>query len=107
MLFDYFKKQDINHGLDEFKAANNALLLDVRTYSEYREGHIPGSRNIDVAEIGDISSVIKDNSAQIFVYCLSGARSARAVSALKSMGYTKVKNIGGISSYVGQLEKGA
>ncbi len=67
---------------------------------------MPGSRNIDVAEIITVTSVIKDKTAPIFVYCLSGARSARAVSALKSMGYTNVKNIGGISSYSGQVEKG-
>lgn len=106
MLLDFLKKQDINHGFDEFKTASGAFLLDVRTKEEYREGHVPGSRNIDVAEIITVTSVIKDKTAPIFVYCLSGARSARAVSALKSMGYTNVKNIGGISSYTGQVEKG-
>lgn len=107
MFLNFFKKQDINHGFDEFKATNGAVLLDVRTSAEYREGHIPGSKNIDVAEIGSASSAIKDKATPVYVYCYSGSRSARAVSALKSMGYTNVKNIGGISSYSGQVEKGA
>lgn len=107
MFLDFLKKQDINHGFDAFEAVNGAVLLDVRTSAEYREGHVPGSKNIDVTEIGTVTSLIKDKTAPIFVYCLSGARSARAVNALKSMGYTNVKNIGGIRSYSGQVEKGA
>lgn len=107
MFLDFLKKQDINHGFNEFKTVNGAVLLDVRTSAEYREGHVPGSKNIDVAEIATVTSLIKDKKTPTFVYCLSGARSSRAVSALKSMGYTNVKNIGGISSYSGQVEKGA
>lgn len=107
MFLDLLKKQDINRGLDEFKTVNGAVLLDVRTSAEYREGHVPGSKNIDVAEIGNAIAVIEEKTAPIFVCCLSGARSARAVSALKSMGYTNAKNIGGISAYSGQVEKGA
>lgn len=107
MFLDFLKKQDINHGFDEYKTVNGAVLLDVRTSAEYREGHVPGSKNIAVEAIYSVLSLAEDKSTPIFVYCLSGARSSRAVSALKSMGYTNVKNIGGISSYSGHVEKGA
>ena len=40
----------------------------------------------------------------MFVYCHSGAKSGQAVSALRRMGYTNVKNIGGIAAYSGKVE---
>lgn len=105
-MFGFFKREDINVGVDESKTTSGAMLLDVRTKDEYRNGHVPGSKNIDVGEIEKASSLIGDKATPLFVYCLSGARSGRAVSALKGMGYTNVKNIGGINSYNGPVEKG-
>lgn len=106
-MFGFLKREDINKGVDEFKATAGAVLLDVRSKDEYRSGHVPGSKNIDVGEIGKATSVVRDKTTPLFVHCLSGARSSRAVSALKSMGYTNVKNIGGINSYTGPVERGA
>ena len=105
MLFDLFRKQDIDRGVEEFRNTEHAVLLDVRTKEEYRDGHIPGSINIDVAEMHTAPSVLKDKNVPLFVYCYSGARSGRAVSLLKNMGYTNVKNIGGISTYSGRKER--
>ncbi|MDL2238222.1 rhodanese-like domain-containing protein [Christensenellaceae bacterium OttesenSCG-928-K19] len=79
----------------------------MRTKDEYKNGHVPGSKNIDVAEIEKTANLVSDRSTPIFVHCLSGARSGRAVEILKGMGYTSVKNIGGISSYRGSVEKGS
>ena len=42
-FFDFLKGPDINQGIQEYSAAPNAVLLDVRTPQEYQEGHIPGS----------------------------------------------------------------
>ena len=44
-FFDFLKGPDINQGLQEYGSASGAVLLDVRTPQEYREGHIPGSIN--------------------------------------------------------------
>ena len=41
----------------------------------------------------------------LFVYCHSGARSSQAVRLLARMGYTKIKNIGGIAAYTGKVER--
>lgn len=106
-MFGLFKREDINKGIDEYQATRNAVLLDVRSKDEYRSGHVPGSENIDVDDIDEISSLVSDRATSLFVYCLSGARSGKAVSALKRMGYVNVKSIGGISSYKGPMEEGS
>jgi phage shock protein E len=104
-IFDFFKRVDINTGVQEFQQTKDAVLLDVRTSGEYREGHIPGSKNLDVSRIRNAGSVIRDKHTPLFVYCYSGSRSAQATSVLKSMGYTNVNNIGGISGWRGKIER--
>ena len=98
-----FKRTDINAGVDEFRNTPNAALIDVRTKEEYKDGHIEGSINIPLQNIYSVQTVITDLDKPIFVHCLSGARSTQAASVLKSMGYKKVENIGGISAYRGKI----
>lgn len=102
MVLDLFTKKDINQGVQEWKSTNRAILLDVRSRQEYQERHIEGSINIPLDELGQISTKIPDKTTPLFVYCLSGSRSARAEQSLKKAGYQQVRNIGGISSYRGQ-----
>lgn len=106
-MFNFLKSQDINKGIEEAQAVDGSVLLDVRTGDEYRGGHVPGSINVDLAELSKIASLVVDRHTPLFVYCLSGSRSSMAVSMLKSMGYEQVKNIGGINSYTGSIERGA
>lgn len=103
-LFDFLKQPDINQGVEEYKAASGAVLVDVRTVQEYREGHIPESRNVPLQQLDRIASVAKDKDTQLFVYCYSGSRSRQAASILRQMGYANVKNIGGIAAYSGKVE---
>jgi len=103
-LFDFFKKQNINEGVNAFRKENRAMLIDVREPGEYKQGHIPGSRNIPLARINNAKSAIHDMNMPIYVYCQTGSRSSRAASALKKMGYTNVTNIGGIEGFFGKLE---
>lgn len=103
-LLNIFKSRDINEGVKQFRASGNAVLLDVRTRQEYNSGHIPGSLNIPLQEIGAVAQKISDKTTPIFVHCLSGGRSGRAEQLLGGMGYTNVKNIGGIGRYRGELE---
>jgi rhodanese-related sulfurtransferase len=44
-------------------------------------------------------------NAPIFLYCLRGSRSRKAAGILKKMGYAKVKSIGGINGYKGELAR--
>ena len=103
-FFDFFKQADINQGVKEYKAAAGAVLLDVRTPQEYREGHIPGSKNVPLQSLDKVTNFVNNQDTPVFVYCHSGARSAQAVSVLEGMGYTNIKNIGGIAAYAGKVE---
>lgn len=102
-LFDFFKGQDINRGIEDFHQTPGALLLDVRTPEEYRQGHIPDSRNVSLQSLDNVRSIVGDKDTPLFVYCLSGSRSRQAVNLLGSMGYTNVRNIGGIANYKGKV----
>ena len=102
---DFLKGPDINQGVREFSTTAGAVLLDVRTPSEYAEGHIPGSKNLPLQSIDKVEKMVENKATPIFVHCLSGARSRQAAAILKQMGYTNVKNIGGISAYAGKVER--
>jgi len=66
--------------------ANGALIIDVRTAEEYKEGHIEGSLNIPLDEIGEAMTwLVKDVPA--VVVCASGSRSEVAVKILKANGF--------------------
>ena len=103
-IFDFFKQPDINQGVQEYKNAAGAVLLDVRTPQEYREGHIPGSQNVPLQQLDKVEEVTENKDTVLYVYCRSGARSRQAVSLLRAMGYTNVHNIGGIAAYSGKVE---
>ena len=104
-IFDFFKQPDINKGLKEYAEKENAVLLDVRTPQEYRDGHIPGSKNVPLQTLDKVRSVVENKDAELFVYCYSGARSKKATVVLGQMGYTNVQNIGGIAAYSGKVER--
>lgn len=75
----------------------DCIILDVRTAEEFADGHIPGALLIPhdtiEAEAGD---KLPDKAQLILVYCRSGRRSKNAAAALAGMGYTNVKEFGGI-----------
>ena len=102
-FFNFFKGTDINQGIDEYKDTDEAVLVDVRTPQEYRDGHISGSKNVPLQSLDAIARVASQKETPLFVYCHSGARSRQAVGMLGRMGYTNVKNLGGIVSYTGEV----
>ena len=104
-LFDVFKQANINDGLQEYRNTRGAVLLDVRTPDEYRQGHVPGSKSVPLQQLDKVNSIVKNKNIPLFVYCYSGSRSRQAVSVLQRMGYKDVRNIGGIVSYRGKVER--
>ncbi len=74
---------------------NGAIILDVRSKSEYAGGHIEGSINISVDALRNNLGKLKDKDQPIITCCASGMRSASAKSILASNGYTQVYNGGG------------
>ena len=103
-IFDFFKQPDIYQGVQEYKNAAGAVLLDVRSPQEYREGHIPGSQNVPLQQLDKVEEVTENKDTVLYVYCRSGARSRQAVSLLRALGYTNVHYIGGIAAYTGKVE---
>lgn len=103
-FFDFFRLPDINQGLEEYHQTPGSHLLDVRTPQEYQEGHIPDSKNIPLDTIDKVPAIIENKDTPLFVYCYSGARSRQASSLLNRMGYTSVRDIGGIAVYNGKVE---
>lgn len=103
-FLDFMRGPGIDEGVKEYGQTPGAVLLDVRTPQEYREGHIPGSKNVPLQTIGRVVEAAGEKETPLFVYCHSGARSRQAVGILQRMGYCNAKNIGGIVAYTGKVE---
>ena len=77
-------------------------ILDVRTPEEYDNGHIKGALLADWNNKEQFEERIKyiDKNKPVYVYCLSGGRSAAAADRLKAAGFTNVVNLeGGINAW--------
>lgn len=73
------------------------VILDARTQEEFDEGHIEGARLIPEYEVSTrAEKELPDKEQLILVYCRSGRRSKIAAQALVDLGYTNVKEFGGI-----------
>ena len=73
------------------------IIIDARTQEEYDQGHIPGAIMIPEYEIADrAEKELPDKDQLILVYCRSGRRSKIAAEELVKLGYTNVKEFGGI-----------
>ena len=81
------------------------IILDVRTQEEYDQGHIPGAILIPDTEIkAKAEEVLTDKDQLILVYCRSGRRSKIAAEALVELGYTNIKEFGGIIDWPYEVE---
>ena len=81
------------------------ILLDVRTQEEYDQGHIPGAVVIPHTEIeARAEEVLPDKDQLILVYCRSGRRSKKAAQILVELGYTNIKEFGGIIDWPYEVE---
>jgi rhodanese-related sulfurtransferase len=75
----------------------NYIILDVRTIEEFNESYIDGAILIPDYEINEkAEDTLTDKNQLILVYCRSGRRSKLASAQLAKMGYTNVKEFGGI-----------
>ncbi len=80
------------------------IILDVRTPSEYAEGHIPGAICISHDSIPtDTIPELPDKAQLIMIYCRSGRRSKLAAEQLVSQGYTDIVEFGGIIDWTGEI----
>ena len=107
--FFIYKKKKMNENAisveslrSKLKTEQNIGVLDVRTTNEYNgpKGHIPGSLSIPLSDISDHLDEIKSkNFDQLYVVCLSGARSASASSILNKNGINAQNVKGGMMAW--------
>ena len=82
------------------------IILDTREQDEFDEGHIPGAILIPYTEIENkAEEMLPDKDKLILVYCRSGRRSKIAAESLAKLGYTNVKEFGGIIDWQYEVEK--
>ena len=82
------------------------IIIDARTQEEYDQGHIPGAILIPEYEIADrAEKEILDKDQLILVYCRSGRRSKIAAEELVKLGYTNIKEFGGINDWKYEIVK--
>jgi rhodanese-related sulfurtransferase len=90
----------------QLEADDNAVILDVRTEDECDEGIIPNAINIDIHKGQGFISEIEnlDKSKNYYVYCRSGARSAKACEIMNELGIDNAYNLlGGMLDWDGEV----
>lgn len=74
----------------------NLVVIDVRTHSEFAEGHVKDATNIPLAEMADLAQIASiDEDQNVYINCAGGYRSVIAASLLKKEGYHNIRNIVG------------
>ena len=82
------------------------VILDTRTQEEFAEGHIPGAILIPYDEVMEkAEGILTDKDQLILVYCRSGRRSKLAAADLVALGYTNIKEFGGIIDWPYEITK--
>jgi rhodanese-related sulfurtransferase len=101
-----YKKISPQEAKARMDSGDEVIIVDVRTEAEFKSGHIINAILIPNESIGKTRPVqLPDLEAEILVYCRSGNRSAQAAKKLIAMGYTKVYDFGGITSWPYEVAK--
>lgn len=103
VMYEQITAEDAKKIMD---SGEEHIILDTREKDEFDEGHIPGAILIPYTQIENkAEKMIPDKDAQILVYCRSGRRSKIASESLAKLGYTNVKEFGGIIDWPYEVEK--
>ena len=96
MCYRSIQNGDITVNELNTKIAQGAILLDVRSNQEYKEGHLQGAINIPDYELRSrVQREISKKNQLIVIYCQYGGRSRNAYNMMKKMGYTNICNLSG------------
>lgn len=96
-IFGDITAEELKHLIDNDE---KFYLIDVRSPAEFKAGHIPKSVNIPITSIeNEIENEVPQKDSTVVLYCASGTRSLAVARYMKSLGYTDVKNLGGISKW--------
>lgn len=73
---------------------NHIMVLDVRKYTEFADGHVKDAVNLPLAEMTDVAQIAQlEEDQNIYIHCVSGYRSVIASSLLKRQGYHNLRNV--------------
>jgi rhodanese-related sulfurtransferase len=87
--------------------AQEVVCLDVRSFEDYAEGHLPGALNLDIVKsnLSDYLSKL-DRDLPYLIYCKNGIRSHAAVRIMVMYNFTTLYHLtNGISDYEGELSQ--
>jgi len=100
---DGYENTAVQHAYQHWQQGKQSpipfVMLDVRTVEEYNQGHIKDAVLIPIQVLEErLSEVPKDK--QVYLYCHSGTRSARAAKMLAKHGFTNIENVlGGFEAW--------
>lgn len=93
-----YENTPVKHAFEHWQQGKTSqipfVMLDVRTPAEYAEGHVQGAKLIPVQVLEDRLAEVPRNK-QVYVYCHSGTRSARASKLLAKHGFSNIENVVG------------
>jgi rhodanese-related sulfurtransferase len=101
-MYKNLSGNEFNQSLEQ---DDSNVLIDVRTEGEFRTGHIPNAKHLDLFS-PDLQQQIQnlDKDKKYLIYCRSGARSAHICSMMAHMGFTDLANLyGGLFDWNGEL----
>jgi molybdopterin/thiamine biosynthesis adenylyltransferase/rhodanese-related sulfurtransferase len=95
-LLQQVKAQIVETDARSVDLQGEAVLVDVRRFDEWEQGHIPGAIHIPRGSLESrIEGLVPDRNATIVVYCASGERSAFGAKSLAELGYEHVSSLAG------------
>ncbi|MDD5791233.1 MAG: rhodanese-like domain-containing protein [Erysipelotrichaceae bacterium] len=101
-----YQHVSMSEAIDLMNRESSYVILDVRTYDEYQQGHIPGAIVVPNETIGTSEiPELPDKQQMILVYCRSGNRSRQAAAKLAKLGYSNVIEFGGIIDWPLEIVK--
>ena len=101
-----YQHVSMSEAIDLINRESSYVILDVRTYDEYQQGHIPGAIVVPNETIGTSEiPELPDKQQMILVYCRSGNRSRQAAAKLAKLGYSNVIEFGGIIDWPFEIVK--
>ena len=100
-----YRQVSMQEAINMMNTQAGYIILDVRTQEEYETAHIPGAVCVPNESIGTTPPAqLQDKSQLILVYCRSGRRSKLAAEDLVKLGYTNIKEFGGIIDWPYETE---
>lgn len=106
IVLEWRERQTLGKTLTSYEASRlineQATLIDLRSFDEYKKGHIAGAKNYPLSDFRNQFSRIKKDKP-VILYCKNGLSSKNAAQILHENGYTEIYNLGGgYEAWVGE-----